>query len=301
MVDPLTSNSHAGPSTSPSRPTPHARAPSHSYLDDSDDDVFDPSSIDPALRLRTTKTAHSVIAESLRSDALMQTRKKRRLFRGLTRKGTSISKARASLRKSSKGNVVPGTEFGDDEPGVGASTLDRREPEGVEETKSTVVPEISGAARRTIYVNLPLPPNEVHSSGEPTTRYVRNKVRTSKYTVVTFIPKNLFEQFRRVANIYFLALVVLQVFSIFGATTPQIAMLPLVAILGMTAIKDGVEDYRRAKLDEEVNNSAAAKLGGWRNVNQPRDGRSLFERIFNLGQSKLSLWIAAEIILLTNW
>lgn len=42
------------------------------------------------------------------------------------------------------------------------------------------------------------------------------------------------------------------VFPIFGATTPQIAMLPLVAILTLTAIKDGIEDYRRAALDEEV-------------------------------------------------
>lgn len=29
-------------------------------------------------------------------------------------------------------------------------------------------------------------------------------------------------------------------------------MLPLVAILTLTAIKDGIEDYRRASLDEEV-------------------------------------------------
>ncbi|KAI8854149.1 hypothetical protein BC829DRAFT_218752 [Chytridium lagenaria] len=33
-----------------------------------------------------------------------------------------------------------------------------------------------------------------------------NKVRTSKYTILTFIPKNLFEQFRSVANFYFTSL-----------------------------------------------------------------------------------------------
>lgn len=102
------------------------------------------------------------------------------------------------------------------------------------------------------------------------------------------------EQFRRVANVYFLALVILQselrnflpiwfldlqgplrpaVFSIFGATTPEIAMLPLVAILLITGIKDALEDARRHKLDNEVNNSAVTRLGDWANVNVPDDDR----------------------------
>lgn len=59
-------------------------------------------------------------------------------------------------------------------------------------------------------------------------------------------------------------------------------MLPLVAILTITAIKDGIEDYRRAKLDDEVNNSAATKLGGWKNVNQPKDPRTFAERLFGM-------------------
>ena len=60
-------------------------------------------------------------------------------------------------------------------------------------------------------------------------------------------------------------------------------MVPLVFIISVTALKDGVEDYRRASLDEEVNNSAATKLGDWRNVNQPTDPRSTLERILNIG------------------
>lgn len=113
--------------------------------------------------------------------------------------------------------------------------------------------------RRNIYLNMPLASNEVNRKGEPLAIYPRNKVRTSKYTVVTFLPRFLFEQFRRIANIYFLGLVVLQVFPTFGATVPQIAMLPLVAILGITAIKDSIEDYRRHVLDNQVNNSAVTK------------------------------------------
>lgn len=70
----------------------------------------------------------------------------------------------------------------------------------------------------------------------------------------------------------------------FGAAAPQVAMLPLLFILTVTAIKDGVEDYRRATLDEEVNTSAATKLGAWRNVNQPEDSREWWEKLFGLNK-----------------
>ena len=58
-------------------------------------------------------------------------------------------------------------------------------------------------------------------------------------------------------------------------------MLPLVFIITVTAIKDGIEDYRRASLDEEVNTSAATKLGNWRNVNIPTDPRNWFEKLID--------------------
>jgi phospholipid-translocating ATPase len=72
------------------------------------------------------------------------------------------------------------------------------------------------------------------------------------------------------------------VFPIFGAVSPQTAALPLLFILAVTAIKDAIEDYRRAMLDEEVNTSAVTKLGNWRNVNQPKDPRNWLERLLGL-------------------
>lgn len=38
-----------------------------------------------------------------------------------------------------------------------------------------------------------------------------NAIKTYKYNFLTFLPLNLYEQFRRVANVYFLALLILQV------------------------------------------------------------------------------------------
>lgn len=42
-------------------------------------------------------------------------------------------------------------------------------------------------------------------SEEPN-EYPENVVKTSRYNLFTFFPKSLFEQFRRLANVYFLVL-----------------------------------------------------------------------------------------------
>ncbi|QRW07306.1 phospholipid-translocating P-type ATPase [Ceratobasidium sp. AG-Ba] len=222
-----------------------------------DDGNSDVENVDPNLRLRTTLTAHSTIAESIRSE-LRQQRRKRSLA-ARTRSTTSAATAEPQPRTSFSGQ-----------------RLKRASTQG----------QATAGHRRMVYVNLPLPDSETNSSGDPVVRYARNKVRTSKYTIITSFPKNLYEQFRRVANLYFLALVVLQVFPVFGAAAPQIAMVPLVIILSITAAKDGIEDYRRASLDDEVNNSARPTFHIHFLMAQPqptRDPRSWIERMLGLG------------------
>ena len=75
----------------------------------------------------------------------------------------------------------------------------------------------------------------------------------------------------------------LLVFPIFGAASTSTVALPLLFILiPTTTIKDGVEDYRHAKLDEEVNTSATTCLGQRRNVSQPLDPRPWYERLLRI-------------------
>ena len=80
-----------------------------------------------------------------------------------------------------------------------------------------------------------------------------NAIRTSKYTWVTFLPKNLFEQFYRLANFYFLCIIILNWVPAINAFGKEVAMIPLLFVLSVTAVKDLFEDSRRHRSDREIN------------------------------------------------
>ncbi|RWV91371.1 hypothetical protein BHE74_00038460 [Ensete ventricosum] len=87
-----------------------------------------------------------------------------------------------------------------------------------------------------------------------------NAIRTNKYTLLTFVPRNLFEQFRRVAYIYFLALALLNQIPQLTVFGRQTAFIPLGTVLVLTAIKDAYEDYQRHRSDTTENNRPAAVI-----------------------------------------
>ncbi|KAI9748069.1 MAG: c-5 sterol desaturase, partial [Chaenotheca gracillima] len=155
--------------------------------------------------------------------------------------------------------------------------------------------------QRTVYFNIPLPEEALDEDGHPLANFGRNKIRTAKYTPLSFVPKNLWFQFHNVANIYFLFIIILSFFSIFGATNAGLNTVPLIVILLVTGVKDAVEDYRRTNLDDELNNSPVHRLIDWNNVNTTGDNvgwwrrckkatsrglRTLGARIGNLKQRK---------------
>ena len=80
-----------------------------------------------------------------------------------------------------------------------------------------------------------------------------NVVHTTKYTILTFIPKNLWEQFHRWANIFFVFIVILNFIPAVQAIAVAVAPIPVAFILIVTAVKDIFEDYNRYRSDNEVN------------------------------------------------
>uniref|UniRef100_A0A3Q1IQY6 Phospholipid-transporting ATPase n=1 Tax=Anabas testudineus TaxID=64144 RepID=A0A3Q1IQY6_ANATE len=83
--------------------------------------------------------------------------------------------------------------------------------------------------------------------------YKSNKIRTTKYSLLSFLPKNLFEQLHRFANIYFIVLAALNFVPVVEAFQPEIALTPIILILSLTAVKDIWEDYSRFKSDYLIN------------------------------------------------
>lgn len=99
-------------------------------------------------------------------------------------------------------------------------------------------------------------------------KYSNNVVITAKYTKFNFIFKGLFEQFKRIANIYFLIISLLQIFTPFSPTSQFSTAAPLAAVLAATLAKEAVEDYARHKSDNEVNNRPvlALRAGQWTEI-----------------------------------
>lgn len=82
--------------------------------------------------------------------------------------------------------------------------------------------------------------------------FADNAIKTSKYTFWNFLPKNLYEQFKRIANFYFLCVVIIML-CIETPIGPGTTMMPLIIVVTISLIKQGYEDYQRHKADNEVN------------------------------------------------
>ncbi|XP_076237899.1 phospholipid-transporting ATPase IF [Calliopsis andreniformis] len=84
------------------------------------------------------------------------------------------------------------------------------------------------------------------------TIYPKNRIVSKKYTLWNFVPKNLFEQFRRAANFYFLLTALIALLKE-SPISPLTSVLPLCFVILVTACKQGYEDYLRYVQDKHVN------------------------------------------------
>ncbi|KAL1216326.1 putative phospholipid-transporting ATPase 11 [Cardamine amara subsp. amara] len=115
--------------------------------------------------------------------------------------------------------------------------------------------------------------NEPNSPASERRNYAGNYVRSTKYTPASFIPKSLFEQFRRVANFYFLVTGILSLTAL-SPYSPISALLPLGFVITASMVKEGIEDWGRKKQDIEMNNRKVKVYDGngifrreeWRNL-----------------------------------
>uniref|UniRef100_A0A8C9WYP5 Phospholipid-transporting ATPase n=1 Tax=Sander lucioperca TaxID=283035 RepID=A0A8C9WYP5_SANLU len=126
--------------------------------------------------------------------------------------------------------------------------------------------------------------------------YADNHIKTSKYNILTFLPMNLFEQFQRVANAYFLVLLILQLIPEISSLSWFTTIVPLVLVLVITAVKDATDDYFRHKSDQQVNNRQSQVLirgsmqsEKWMNI-----------RVGDIIKLENNQFVAADILLLCS-
>lgn len=98
-------------------------------------------------------------------------------------------------------------------------------------------------------------------------KYQGNSVSTTKFNLFTFLPKGLFEQFRRLANLYFLVIAILSLAPT-SPIQPITNILPLVLVLSISLSKEAFEDWRRFRNDKRINSSLVEVLHGdsWVNI-----------------------------------
>ncbi|KAK7261683.1 hypothetical protein RIF29_28000 [Crotalaria pallida] len=143
---------------------------------------------------------------------------------------------------------------------------------------------------RTVYCNQP----RIHD--KKALFYCRNNISTTKYNVVTFFPKALFEQFRRVANIYFLLAACLSVSSI-SPFSPMSMIAPLVFVVGLSMAKEWLEDLRRFYQDVKVNRQKASVHKG-DGVFSPRSWKNIM--VGDIVKVKKDQFFPADLLLLSS-
>jgi len=90
--------------------------------------------------------------------------------------------------------------------------------------------------------------------------YINNTIFSSKYTLYNFLPRQLFAQFSKLANFYFLCVSILQMIPGLSTTGTYTTIVPLLFFVTISIAKEGYDDLRRYRQDKAENNRTAYLL-----------------------------------------
>ncbi|NXD28764.1 AT8B3 ATPase, partial [Spelaeornis formosus] len=95
-------------------------------------------------------------------------------------------------------------------------------------------------------------------------KYSGNAIRTAKYNLLTFLPLNLYEQFHRMANVYFVFVILLQTFPEISTLPWYTLLFPLSCLLIIRGLRDLIDDIGRHRSDSDINSRPCEILAGRR-------------------------------------
>ncbi len=102
--------------------------------------------------------------------------------------------------------------------------------------------------------------------------YIDNTIRSSRYTLWNFLPRQLFAQFSKLANFYFLSVSILQMIPGLSTTGNYTTIVPLSFFVALSMAKEGYDDFRRYRLDKAENNSMASVLHSYKPIVSTTEG-----------------------------
>lgn len=98
------------------------------------------------------------------------------------------------------------------------------------------------SSQRNIFIN-----NEQRNKDQ---KFLSNYIRTTKYTMFSFVPMALLYQFMRLSNCYFLLVTILQSIPAISPLNPMTAIFPLLFVLFLSMSREGYEDYNKYESDK---------------------------------------------------
>jgi len=110
------------------------------------------------------------------------------------------------------------------------------------------------------HLNINVSRNEVPMDERTGRPYIDNTIRSSRYTLWNFLPRQLYAQFSKLANFYFLCVSILQMIPGLSTTGTYTTIVPLLFFVTLSVAKEGYDDLRRYKLDKAENTSTASVL-----------------------------------------
>ena len=84
-------------------------------------------------------------------------------------------------------------------------------------------------------------------------KYCDNSVRTTQYTLLSFLPLALLDQYKNPFNIYFLVSMIINMIPAISSVNPATNLLPVIIVLIINLIREAVEDYRKYSNDKLSN------------------------------------------------
>ncbi|XP_048762604.1 probable phospholipid-transporting ATPase IIB [Ostrea edulis] len=91
-------------------------------------------------------------------------------------------------------------------------------------------------------------------------KYPKNVIRNQKYSIISFIPKVLFEQFKFFLNLYFLVMALSQFIPEIRIGYLYTYWGPLGFVIFVTMCREALDDFRRYRRDKEANSQKFRKL-----------------------------------------